>query len=129
MAVGTTMAVGITLTGSHCCASHLKRCEMKIGNQAYTRILWQYKAYATNATQQGPSLETDNISAGQEIPCLLRKPKAHYSSHKSPPLISVPSHTNTIHIIRSHFFKTHLVSAYHLHLGLSSNLFPLVVAL
>jgi hypothetical protein len=49
--------------------------------------------------------------------------KVHYRVHKSPPLASILSHMNLLHIHISYFFKIHF-NIPHLRLGLPSGLFP-----
>jgi len=41
--------------------------------------------------EQSYYLESDSISAGQEIPRLLLNPTVHYGVHNSPPLFSILS--------------------------------------
>jgi hypothetical protein len=51
----------------------------------------------TNYTEQGPSLEANNISTGQKISHLLWNSNVHYHVHKSLPLVPILSQMNTIH--------------------------------
>jgi len=51
------------------------------------------------------SSETDSSSAGQEIPRNLWNPKDNYRFHRSPPLVSIMSYSNPVHVLRFYFFK------------------------
>jgi hypothetical protein len=59
------------------------------------------------ATEQSPSLEADNYSAGQEIPRLLWSPKFHYRVHNSLPLVRTLSQVNPVYIFLPYFPRTH----------------------
>jgi len=56
--------------------------------------------------EQNPSLESYSRSANQ-ICCLLWNQKDHYYFLKSPPLVSVLSQMNLVHILTPYFFKIH----------------------
>jgi hypothetical protein len=45
------------------------------------------------------------LSASQEIPCILRKPRVHYRVYKSRPPVHFMSQINPIHIPKPHFPK------------------------
>ena len=53
--------------------------------------------YPTNPAKQRTSWETISSSASQEIPRILRNPNAYHLTHKRPPPVPFPSHTNPIH--------------------------------
>jgi hypothetical protein len=46
---------------------------------------------------QSPSWEANWLAASQEIPRILRNPKVHYRTHKSPPPVSILGQPNPIH--------------------------------
>jgi hypothetical protein len=68
-------------------------------------MLWHPYAISlskfTNSMEQSPFWDADSRSAGQEITCLLWKPKVHYRVHKS------LSHLTTLHTLISYLFKNH----------------------
>jgi hypothetical protein len=57
--------------------------------------------------EQSPCWEANNHSASQEIHGLLWNPKAHYSVHKSPPLVPNLGQMNPIHTFPSCSPKIH----------------------
>jgi hypothetical protein len=71
-----------------------------------------------------PSWEAASHAAAQELPNILWDPRVHNRVHKRPPL--VPIQSQIIQSIPPHpvSLKSILISTTHLHLGLSSGLFP-----
>jgi len=61
----------------------------------------------TYSVEQSPS-EANRLSASQEIPRILWKPKAHYRIHKCPPPVPILSQLDPVHIPTSHFLKIHI---------------------
>ena len=61
----------------------------------------------TYSIQQSPSSEANRFSASQEIPRILWHPKVHYRIYKCPPPMSILSHLDPAHALKSHF-KIHL---------------------
>jgi hypothetical protein len=58
--------------------------------------------------KQSPSWEANRFTAIQEIPGILRNPKAHHRIHKCPPPAPVLSQLDPVHTPTSHFLKVHL---------------------
>jgi hypothetical protein len=75
----------------------------------------------TNYIEQSPSWKAKRFSASQEIPRILWNPKAHYSIHKSPTLVSVQSQIDPVHALPVDL-KSILVLSSHLRLGLPSSI-------
>jgi len=76
--------------------------------------------FVSNSMEQSPSCETDSHSAGQEITCLLWKPKFHYRIHNSPLEDPILSQLNLVNIITTRFCKIHF-SVIHTYTPSSSN--------
>jgi len=70
-------------------------------------FLWQL--IVTNSNEQISPWEANRFSASQEIPRILRNPKAHYRNHMSPPPVSIPSQINLAHTFPTHFLKLHFI--------------------
>ena len=72
-------------------------------------FFWQplYIYLLTYSMVQSPSWEANWFAASQEIPHISRNPKVHYRTHKRPPLISILSQPNPVHIPTSHLLETH----------------------
>jgi hypothetical protein len=58
-------------------------------------------------TELSPSWGAVNCAAPQEPPSILWNPKVQYRVHKSPPLVPILSHINSIHSIASYLSKIH----------------------
>ena len=56
---------------------------------------------------QTPSWAGNWFAASQEIPCISRKPKVHYRTHKRTPPVSIPGQPNPVHMPTSHLLEIH----------------------
>jgi len=77
----------------------------------------------TYSMEQSPSWEANRFSASQEIPHILRNPKAHYRIHKCSPTVLILSQLDPVHDLTSHSRRSFLILSSHLSLGLPSGLF------
>ena len=61
----------------------------------------------SNYIQKSPLSQANSSSASQEIPHISWNPKVHYSVHKSPPLVPVPTQMNAAFSTPSYFLTFH----------------------
>ena len=61
----------------------------------------------TYSMVQSRSWEANRFAVIQEIPCISRNPKAHYSTHKRPPTVSILGQPSPVHIPTSHLLEIH----------------------
>jgi hypothetical protein len=61
----------------------------------------------SKSTEQNSCPEADGHFTAQELPCALWKPEVHFRAHNWPPLVTVPSQTNSGHIFPAQLIKIH----------------------
>jgi hypothetical protein len=84
---------------------------------------WQLKL--TNSMQLSPSWEDTSRSATQQSPKIFLYQKVHYCVHKNPPLVSILSQANPVHITTSYLSKIQFnIILPPIRLGLPTGLFP-----
>ena len=76
----------------------------------------------TNARQQSPSREADQLSASIEIPRILCNPKVQYRIHKCPPPVPILSQFDPVNTPHPTSWRSILILSSHLRLGLPSGL-------
>jgi hypothetical protein len=69
--------------------------------------VFRKRTLLTHSTVQNPSGAAIWFAASQEIPRISRNPKVHYRTHKRPPLVSILSQPNPVHIPTSHLLEIH----------------------
>jgi len=84
----------------------------------------QPESRLTKSTEQSTSWEANSCSANQKIPCLSWNLKVYYFVHKNLPLDIIRSHTTPSHTSYHISLRYILILSSHLHLGLSTELFP-----
>jgi hypothetical protein len=63
---------------------------------------------SANSMSQNLLQAAANRSSIQEFPNILQNPKVQCRVHENPPLVSILSQMNPVHIIPSYFFKIQL---------------------
>ena len=80
--------------------------------------------FLTYSMERSPSWEANRVSASQETPCILWKPKVHYRSQKCRPPVLILSQLDPVHAPpHSTSWRSILILSSHLRLGLSNGLF------
>ena len=93
-----------------------------VASDRYLTIRTYFLNYLFHAA--GSFLEANRFIASQEIPRILWNPKVFYRVYKCPPPLPILSQINPVHALHSTSWRTILVLSSHLHLGLTSGLFP-----
>ena len=78
----------------------------------------------TDSKEQNPSSKAIKSSASPEIVCTAWNLEACYRIHKTLLLVPILSQANLAHALPSYILRSILILASHLHLGLTSGLFP-----
>ena len=90
-----------------CLDTHLgKFCELQVAKD--DRIFSHMAYLLTYSMEQSPSWEANQLSASQEIPCILWNPKVHFHIQKCPPPVPILSQLYPVHTPTSHFLEIHL---------------------
>jgi hypothetical protein len=88
---------------------------------AFTSVYINVKYFLTGILQGAEKV--NSCSAIQEITSILWGLKVYYHVHNIPPVISVLKQINSVHTLKSYFFKIHFIFSSPVHLGLSSDNF------
>jgi hypothetical protein len=97
------IAIKLHLVAESCtiCSSRSRRPVRKLLDTLSYVVLKK----KTNSMKQGPSCKAKSHSASQDISRPLRNPKAHYSVHKTRPLVPILSQMYPIHTFPTYFPK------------------------
>lgn len=100
----------------------------KIAKQKETQCLHRQLKYIgitklwTTCMQQTLFWDAASSVATKAISCILWNPNCHYRVHNSPPLVSVMSQINPIHVRNNISWRTILILSTYLHLSPPSNI-------